>query len=45
MTFLYVLHVFALMTQSYTGSRVVDDIRSTSLLCSLFELSRLTSIR
>ena len=32
MTFLYVLHVFALMTQSYTGSRVVDDIRSTSFL-------------
>lgn len=36
MTFLYVLHVFALMTQSYTANDVTDDIRSTSLFfCSV----------
>ena len=32
MTLLYVLHVFALMTQSYAASSVTDDIRSTSLM-------------
>lgn len=46
MTFLYVLHVFALMTQSYSASRVGDDIRSASpLLCGFIEVSRLTSLR
>ena len=46
MTFLYVLHVFALMTQSYAASSVTDDVRSTSfILCSLFDTSRLTRCR
>jgi len=46
MTFLYVLHVFALMTQSYAASSVTDDVRSTSLiLCSPFDTSRLTRCR
>ena len=39
MTFLYVLHVFALMTQSYAASSVIDDVRSTSLI--LFYISSL----
>ncbi|KAF9650402.1 hypothetical protein BDM02DRAFT_3185438 [Thelephora ganbajun] len=32
MTFLYVLHVFALMTQSYAASSVIDDIRNDFFL-------------
>ena len=32
MTFLYVLHVFALMTQSYAASGVIDNVRSKSLV-------------
>ena len=40
MTFLYVLHVFALMTQSYAASVVTDNIRSTSSTLSyVFEPS------
>ena len=46
MTLLYVLHVFALMTQSYGASSVTDDVRSTCLISSsVFEASRLTSCR
>jgi hypothetical protein len=37
MTFLYVLHVFALMTQSYAASSVADDIRSMSLILSYIQ--------
>jgi hypothetical protein len=45
MTLLYVLHVFALMTQSYAASVVAEDIRSTSPVVSIFEASLLTCCR
>lgn len=45
MTFLYVLHVFALMTQSYTGGGIVDDVRSTSSLVQCFWVPFLTNLR
>ena len=45
MTLLYVLHVFALMTQAYGASVVANDIRSTSLIMPVFEVSPLTGCR
>ena len=37
MTLLYVLHVFALMTQSYAASSVIDDVRSMSPVLSYIQ--------
>ena len=45
MTFLYVLHVFALMTQSYAASTVADNFRSTSLIYHILKAFLLTSCR